>query len=58
MRNKNLEPIWIMVLRIALALLFLFSGMTKTIDPINWELRWMSILTLLESPFCIRHHFI
>lgn len=39
MRNKNREPIWIMVLRVALALLFLFSGMTKAIDPINWGIK-------------------
>jgi uncharacterized membrane protein YphA (DoxX/SURF4 family) len=34
--RKQKEPVWLMVVRIALACVFLFSGMSKAIDPVGW----------------------
>lgn len=51
MTRKNKEPIWIMVLRIALALLFLFSGLTKAIDPIDWGIKMDDYFTSFGMTF-------
>jgi len=32
--KKQKEPVWLMILRIALATVFIFSGLTKAVDPI------------------------
>lgn len=37
-RNKK-EQIWVMILRIALAGLFIFSGFTKAVDPVAWGIK-------------------
>ena len=34
MRNK--EPIWLKIIRILLACVFLFSSFTKAVDPVNF----------------------
>lgn len=34
MKTRQKEPVWIMILRILLAAVFLFSGFTKAIDPV------------------------
>ena len=51
MTNKNKEQIWVMVLRIALALLFIFSGLTKAIDPVDWGIKMDDYFTSFGMTF-------
>lgn len=37
--RKQKEQIWVMILRLALAGLFLFSGFTKAVDPVAWGIK-------------------
>jgi uncharacterized membrane protein YphA (DoxX/SURF4 family) len=37
--KKQKEPTWLIILRIALACVFLFSGFTKMIDPVNFGIK-------------------
>lgn len=37
--RKQKEQIWVMILRIALAGLFIFSGFTKAVDPVAWGIK-------------------
>ncbi|MDR2972045.1 MAG: DoxX family protein [Bacteroidales bacterium] len=37
--KKQKESTWLIILRIALACVFLFSGMSKAIDPVGWGIK-------------------
>jgi uncharacterized membrane protein YphA (DoxX/SURF4 family) len=37
--KKQKEPTWLMIVRILMACLFLFSGMSKAIDPVGWGIK-------------------
>lgn len=37
--RRQKEQIWVMILRLALAGLFLFSGFTKAVDPVAWGIK-------------------
>lgn len=39
MKSNRKEPVWITVLRIILACVFLFSGFTKAVDPVNFGIK-------------------
>jgi uncharacterized membrane protein YphA (DoxX/SURF4 family) len=37
--RKQKEQLWVMIIRLALAGLFLFSGFTKAVDPVAWGIK-------------------
>jgi uncharacterized membrane protein YphA (DoxX/SURF4 family) len=37
--KKQKEPVWLILLRIGMACLFLFSAMSKAVDPVNWGIK-------------------
>lgn len=51
MKRRNKEQIWVMVLRIALALLFIFSGLTKAVDPVSWGIKMDEYFTSFGMSF-------
>lgn len=57
MNRRKKEPIWILVLRIALALLFIFSGLTKAVDPIGWGIKMDEYFTSFGMSFMHPYSF-
>lgn len=51
MKRRNKEQVWVMVLRIALALLFIFSGLTKAVDPVDWGIKMDEYFTSFGMSF-------
>jgi len=51
MKRRNKEQVWVMVLRIALALLFIFSGLTKAVDPVAWGIKMDEYFTSFGMSF-------
>ena len=47
------EPVWIMVLRILLAVVFLFSGFSKAIDPVSFSYTISGMLTSFGMEFLL-----
>jgi uncharacterized membrane protein YphA (DoxX/SURF4 family) len=57
MIRRKKEPIWVIVLRIALALLFIFSGLTKAVDPIGWGIKMDEYFTSFGMSFMHPYSF-
>ena len=47
------EPVWIMILRILLAIVFLFSGFSKAIDPVSFSYTISDMLTSFGVEFLL-----
>ena len=57
MIRRKKESIWIIALRIALALLFIFSGLTKAVDPIGWGIKMDEYFTSFGMSFLHPYSF-
>jgi triosephosphate isomerase len=55
--RKNKEQIWVMILRLALAGLFIFSGFTKAVDPIAWGIKMDEYFTSFGMNFMHPYSF-
>jgi len=49
--RRHKEPVWLMIIRVALALLFLFSGFTKAVDPVAWGIKMEEYFTSFGMDF-------
>lgn len=49
--KKQKEPIWLMIIRIALACVFIYSGMSKAIDPVHWGIKMEEYFTSFGMGF-------
>ncbi len=55
--KKKKEQIWVMILRLALAGLFIFSGFTKAVDPIAWGIKMDEYFTSFGMSFMHPYSF-